>query len=134
MSRCAWQPEAAMGDIRLEQLEPFPVDRDGADRPDGRRKVGCCEKFQESVSRWMLPEDSRSKYLERANCCPPPIFIILVSIAEVGDAHWVLGGEECSLHLAYVLSLLYSFAETEAERHQSHGGICLNPEISGRDC
>lgn len=78
-----------MEDIDLEQQEPFPVDRDGgrfrngADQPDGDRKMGCCEKFQHSVSKWMLPEDSRSKYLERANCCPPPIFIILVSIAEV---------------------------------------------------
>lgn len=78
-----------METIDLEQQEPLPVDRDGAqvrmaeDRPDGDKKRGCCEKFQESVSRWMLPEDSRSKYLERANCCPPPIFIILISIAEL---------------------------------------------------
>lgn len=78
-----------MEEIDLEQQEPLPVDRDGktfragADRPDCDRKVGCCEKFQECVSRWMLPEDARSKYLERANCCPPPIFIILISIAEV---------------------------------------------------
>lgn len=78
-----------MEDIDIEQQEPFPVDRDGqrlqkrADQPDGEGKVGCCGKFQEFVSRWMLPEDARSKYLERANCCPPPIFIILVSIAEV---------------------------------------------------
>ncbi|KAJ8352917.1 hypothetical protein SKAU_G00243930 [Synaphobranchus kaupii] len=49
----------------------------------GRAKAGCCERFQRSISKWMLPERSRNKYLERANCCPPPIFIILVSIAEV---------------------------------------------------
>ncbi|XP_068997912.1 rhomboid-related protein 2 isoform X2 [Embiotoca jacksoni] len=79
-----------MGDIDLEQQEPFPVDRDGRQvtrsgdkQPDGGRKVGCCERFQESVSRWMLPEDSRSNYLERANCWPPPVFIILISIAEL---------------------------------------------------
>lgn len=79
-----------MDDIDLEeQQEPFPVDRDGrqlgngADQPDGGRKLGCCEKFQRSVSKWMLPEDLRSKYLERANCCPPPIFIICISIAEL---------------------------------------------------
>lgn len=80
-----------MEDIDIEQQEPFPVDRDGqrlqrrADQldGDGESEVGCCGKFQESVSRWMLPEDARSKYLERANCCPPPIFIILISIAEV---------------------------------------------------
>lgn len=83
---------AVMEDIDLEQQEPFPVDRDGRrfrsgeDRPDGDRKVGCCEKFQQFVSKWMLPEHSRSTYLERANCCPPPIFIILISIAEVALA------------------------------------------------
>lgn len=76
-------------EIDLEQQQPLPVDRDGKpfrggrDRPDGDRKAGFCEKFQESVSRWMLPEDARSKYLERTNCCPPPIFIIFISIAEV---------------------------------------------------
>lgn len=78
-----------MGDIDLEQHEPFPVDRDGrqlgegADQPDGGRKLGCCDKFQQTVSKWMLPADSRNTYLERANCCPPPIFIILVSIGEL---------------------------------------------------
>lgn len=77
-----------MEDIDIEQLEP--LDRDGkplrssADEPDGGKKNGCCEKFQDSVSRWMLPADSRKTYLERANCCPPPIFIILISIAELG--------------------------------------------------
>lgn len=81
--------------IDLEQQEPFPVDRDDVqvrtaeDQPDGGKKRGCCENFQETVSRWMLPEDSRSKYLERANCCPPPIFIICISIAEVVHAHIV---------------------------------------------
>ncbi|CAG6014656.1 unnamed protein product [Menidia menidia] len=79
-----------MENIDLEQQEPFPVDRDGnrlkkeAQEPDGGRKMGCCERFQQAVSRWMLPEVSRSTYLERANCCPPPIFIILISIAELG--------------------------------------------------
>nr|XP_033495535.1 rhomboid-related protein 2 isoform X2 [Epinephelus lanceolatus] len=78
-----------MEDIDIEQQEPLPVDRDGrplrsaGDEPDGGRKMGCCEKFQRSVSKWMLPADARSKYLERANCCPPPIFIILISIAEL---------------------------------------------------
>ncbi|KAM4735161.1 rhomboid-related protein 2 isoform 1-T2 [Anableps anableps] len=46
-------------------------------------ETGCCGKFQNSISKWMLPEELRSKYLERANCCPPPIFIIAVSIAEL---------------------------------------------------
>ncbi|XP_049440353.1 rhomboid-related protein 2 isoform X1 [Epinephelus fuscoguttatus] len=78
-----------MEDIDIEQQEPLPVDRDGrplrnaGDEPDSSRKMGCCEKFQHSVSKWMLPADVRSKYLERANCCPPPIFIILISIAEL---------------------------------------------------
>ncbi|XP_034029991.1 rhomboid-related protein 2 [Thalassophryne amazonica] len=77
-------------DVRNEEEgEPLPVDRDGRqfsngqDELDSHRKLGCCEKFQQSVSKWMLPEDSRSRYLERANCCPPPIFIILISIGEL---------------------------------------------------
>lgn len=80
---------AAMDDIDVEQQEPFPVDRDGRrvrseeDEPDGRRDMGYHEKFHHHVSRWMLPEELRDKYMERANCCPPPIFIILISIAEV---------------------------------------------------
>ncbi|XP_017279180.1 rhomboid-related protein 2 [Kryptolebias marmoratus] len=45
---------------------------------------GRCGRFQRIVSKWMLPEKSRNVYLERANCCPPPIFIILISIVELG--------------------------------------------------
>lgn len=77
-----------MQDVDPEEQEPFPVDRDGRrlrsgqDQPDGG-KVGCCEKFQQTISRWMLPENHRHTYLERANCCPPPIFIILISIGEL---------------------------------------------------
>nr|XP_006631583.1 PREDICTED: rhomboid-related protein 2 [Lepisosteus oculatus]XP_015204374.1 PREDICTED: rhomboid-related protein 2 [Lepisosteus oculatus]XP_015204376.1 PREDICTED: rhomboid-related protein 2 [Lepisosteus oculatus] len=44
---------------------------------------GWCERFQRSVAKWMLPEHARDIYLERANCCPPPIFIILISIGEL---------------------------------------------------
>lgn len=78
-----------MQDLDLEQQEPLPVDRDGRsfrtaeDQPDGNRKIGCLEKFQQSISKWMLPADARNTYMERANCCPPPIFIILISIGEV---------------------------------------------------
>ncbi|XP_049587841.1 rhomboid-related protein 2 isoform X2 [Syngnathus scovelli] len=80
-----------MGDVDLEQQEPFPVEQQEQkqdsqardDLPDERRKLGCCDKFQQSISRWMLPEDSRSTYLQRANCCPPPIFIIIISVVEL---------------------------------------------------
>lgn len=40
------------------------------------------------VSKWMLPENVRRTYVERANCLPPPVFIVSISIAEVN----VLGG------------------------------------------
>ncbi|XP_026172733.1 rhomboid-related protein 2 [Mastacembelus armatus] len=78
-----------MEDVDIEQLEPLPVDRNGRrlrseDQPDvGDRSVGCSEKFHRFVSKWMLPEDLHDAYLERANCCPPPIFIILISIGEL---------------------------------------------------
>lgn len=60
-------------------------------KEDGEQKGsrGCCERFHLSVSKWMLPEDHREKYLERANCCPPPIFIILISLVEVRSSELV---------------------------------------------
>ncbi|XP_038833239.1 rhomboid-related protein 2 isoform X2 [Salvelinus namaycush] len=79
-------------DIDIEEQDPLavdPVDRDGrrmGDRggdDDGNRKVGCCERFHRSISKWMLPEELHEQYRERANCCPPPIFIILISIGEL---------------------------------------------------
>ncbi|KAM8871197.1 rhomboid-related protein 2 isoform 3-T3 [Spinachia spinachia] len=79
----------ALDALDPELQEPLPVDRNGrrlgdtTDQPDGDRRPGRCERFHLAVSRWMLPEDRRGKYLERANCCPPPIFIILISIAEL---------------------------------------------------
>lgn len=46
------------------------------------------KKVHRVVSKWMLPEKVRRTYLERANCFPPPIFIISISLAEVS----MLGG------------------------------------------
>ncbi|OCT94367.1 rhomboid, veinlet-like 2 L homeolog isoform X1 [Xenopus laevis] len=42
-----------------------------------------CDKIHETISNWILPENHRDTYLARANCLPPPIFIISVSIAEL---------------------------------------------------
>lgn len=69
----------------IEEHDTFPVERDeGGENPGTQRRRGRrVEKFQKNVSRWMLPEELQETYLERANCCPPPIFIILVSIVEV---------------------------------------------------
>lgn len=76
-----------MNDVDIEELDPLPVDRDGRRLGEARggegRKGGCCEKLHQSVSRWLLPPDIRETYLERANCCPPPIFIILISMGEL---------------------------------------------------
>ncbi|CAJ0963410.1 unnamed protein product [Ranitomeya imitator] len=44
----------------------------------------CWEKFHTTISNWMLPPDHRITYMERANCLPPPIFIISISIIELG--------------------------------------------------
>ncbi|XP_024241781.1 rhomboid-related protein 2 [Oncorhynchus tshawytscha] len=79
-------------DRDIEEQDPLavdPVDRDGRQMggaggdDDGNRKVGCCERFHRSISKWMLPEELHEQYRERANCCPPPIFIILISIGEL---------------------------------------------------
>ncbi|XP_057561987.1 rhomboid-related protein 2 isoform X5 [Hippopotamus amphibius kiboko] len=61
-----------------EELEEEKMreDREGKD-PFKPKKV------HRIVSRWMLPEPVRRTYLERANCLPPPVFIISISIAEL---------------------------------------------------
>ncbi|KAM4701573.1 LOW QUALITY PROTEIN: rhomboid-related protein 2 [Discoglossus pictus] len=43
----------------------------------------CCDRIHEGISNWMLPTEKRGTYLMRANCLPPPIFIISISIAEL---------------------------------------------------
>lgn len=61
-----------------EELEEEEGREGGADKgPFKPRKV------HRIVSKWMLPEPVRRTYLERANCLPPPVFIISISIAEV---------------------------------------------------
>ncbi|XP_030395052.1 rhomboid-related protein 2 isoform X1 [Gopherus evgoodei] len=47
------------------------------------RVCTSCDKIHESISKWMLPENARGTYLERANCIPPPLFIISISIVEL---------------------------------------------------
>ncbi|XP_053867774.1 rhomboid-related protein 2 [Malaclemys terrapin pileata] len=47
------------------------------------RVCTSCDKIHESISKWMLPENARGTYLERANCIPPPLFIISISLAEL---------------------------------------------------
>ncbi|XP_025030912.1 rhomboid-related protein 2 isoform X5 [Python bivittatus] len=39
--------------------------------------------IHDTVAKWMLPEEARATYLERANCIPPPIFILAISLAEL---------------------------------------------------
>ncbi|TSN21184.1 Rhomboid-related protein 2 [Bagarius yarrelli] len=80
-----WRSRREMAAEDVEASQAFPVERDGVDEEEEEspQVLGCCQKFHMAVSRWMLPEDLRETYLERANCCPPPIFIILVSLGEL---------------------------------------------------
>ncbi|EGV92571.1 Rhomboid-related protein 2 [Cricetulus griseus] len=64
------------GKAELEEEEKTREDREGKDFPRSR-------KVHSIVSKWMLPEPVRRTYLERANCLPPPLFIISISMAEV---------------------------------------------------
>lgn len=66
------------GKEELEE-EKMKGNGEGKDFPRSR-------KVHRIVSKWMLPEPVRRTYLERANCLPPPLFIILISLAEVNAA------------------------------------------------
>ncbi|XP_024594545.1 rhomboid-related protein 2 isoform X1 [Neophocaena asiaeorientalis asiaeorientalis] len=61
-----------------EMLEEEKMREDRAGKDPFRLK-----KVHRIVSKWMLPEPVRRTYLERANCLPPPVFIISISIAEL---------------------------------------------------
>ncbi|XP_028837047.1 rhomboid-related protein 2 [Denticeps clupeoides] len=73
----------------VEEQDNFPVEgnkkgrRRGGGGDDETDGLTCSERMHMSISRWMLPEDLRETYMDRANCFPPPIFIILVSIGEL---------------------------------------------------
>lgn len=84
----------AAGDLQMEDVN---VGRDVEEeleeekkmREDGEGKDPFKnKKVHKIVSNWMLPEHARRTYLERANCLPPPVFIISISLAEVN----MLGG------------------------------------------
>ncbi|XP_037356613.1 rhomboid-related protein 2 [Talpa occidentalis] len=60
----------------LEEEEKMREDKEAKDSFKSK-------KVHRIVSKWMLPETARTRYLERANCFPPPLFIISISIAEV---------------------------------------------------
>ncbi|XP_006099188.1 rhomboid-related protein 2 isoform X1 [Myotis lucifugus] len=80
---------AAAGDLPMEDVN---VGRDVEEeleeekkmREDGEGKDPFKnKKVHKIVSKWMLPEHARRTYLERANCLPPPVFIISISLAEL---------------------------------------------------
>lgn len=66
-----------MGDIDYEEAEQ--EENSQPEINDGE-ETGCFRKFQNLI----IPPEFRDRYMQRANCCPPPIFIIAISIAEVG--------------------------------------------------
>lgn len=87
---------AADHDLEMEDMN-LNMDRDMEGeleeekemREDGGREDPFkSKKVHRVVSKWMLPEKVRRTYLERANCLPPPVFIISVSLAEVC---WAVG-------------------------------------------
>ncbi|XP_015454271.1 rhomboid-related protein 2 [Pteropus alecto] len=65
-------------DIEEELEEEKEMKEDGKGKDPFKNK-----KVHRIVSKWMLPENVRRTYLERANCLPPPVFIISISIAEL---------------------------------------------------
>ncbi|KAK2500164.1 hypothetical protein MC885_003491 [Smutsia gigantea] len=82
---------AAASDVEMEDVN-LNMDRDVKEdleeekkmREDGEGKdPSKNKKVYRVVSKWMLPEQARRTYVERANCFPPPVFIISISLAEL---------------------------------------------------
>lgn len=94
---------AADRDLEMEDVT-LNLDRDMKgeleEEKEMREEGGGQDPFKKKrvhrvVSKWMLPEKVRRTYLERANCLPPPVFIISISIAEVSGLG---GGHRCRYH------------------------------------
>ncbi|XP_045862104.1 rhomboid-related protein 2 isoform X3 [Meles meles] len=82
---------AADHDLEMEEMN-LNTDRDMKgeleEEKEMREDSGREDRFKSKkvhrvVSKWMLPEKVRRTYLERANCLPPPVFIISISLAEL---------------------------------------------------
>ncbi|XP_007557265.1 rhomboid-related protein 2 [Poecilia formosa] len=65
-----------MGDRDYEE-----ADQEDNSEPEinQEKETGCFRKFQNLI----IPPEFRDRYMQRANCRPPPIFIIGISIAEL---------------------------------------------------
>ncbi|XDA69781.1 hypothetical protein R6Z07F_000153 [Ovis aries] len=82
---------AAAHDLEIEEDVTLNMDREMKEElEEEKMREGRADKdpfkprkVHRIVSKWMLPEPVRRTYLERANCLPPPVFIICVSIAEL---------------------------------------------------
>lgn len=71
--------------IKME-MEPRNAENENLNEERNKEASQCCSwchKLHTTVSKWMLPEDIRSRYMERANCLPPPLFIVSISLAEL---------------------------------------------------
>uniref|UniRef100_A0A8D0GAT8 Rhomboid-related protein 2 n=1 Tax=Sphenodon punctatus TaxID=8508 RepID=A0A8D0GAT8_SPHPU len=69
-----------MNSENADEAEEDEKENNGRNR---RAPTTNCDKIHETISKWMLPENARGTYLERANCIPPPLFIIFISVAEL---------------------------------------------------
>nr|XP_031539925.1 rhomboid-related protein 2 isoform X1 [Vicugna pacos]XP_031539926.1 rhomboid-related protein 2 isoform X1 [Vicugna pacos]XP_031539927.1 rhomboid-related protein 2 isoform X1 [Vicugna pacos]XP_031539928.1 rhomboid-related protein 2 isoform X1 [Vicugna pacos]XP_031539929.1 rhomboid-related protein 2 isoform X1 [Vicugna pacos] len=83
---------AAAHDLVMEEEVNLNMDREMKEELEEKEKVREAQagkepfknkKVHRIVSKWMLPEPVRRTYLERANCLPPPVFIISISLAEL---------------------------------------------------
>ncbi|XP_073526691.1 rhomboid-related protein 2 [Phyllobates terribilis] len=72
-----------MNNMELEGMADWADETEEESGKDPPPKT-CWEKFHTTISNWMLPPNHRITYMERANCLPPPIFIISISIIELG--------------------------------------------------
>lgn len=91
---------AAAHDLVMEEEVNLNMDREMKEELEEKEKVTEAQagkepfknkKVHRIVSKWMLPEPVRRTYLERANCLPPPVFIISISLAEVSLRGGVVG-------------------------------------------
>ncbi|XP_026083793.1 calbindin-like [Carassius auratus] len=114
---------------RKQDTFSVQMGEEGGNRGNPKRRSRRVENIHKNVSRWMLPEELRETYLERANCCPPPIFIILVSLAESQLVQILPTEENFLLFFRQQLKSCAEFMEAWRNYDADHSGYIEADEL-----
>uniref|UniRef100_A0A4X2JZC5 Rhomboid-related protein 2 n=1 Tax=Vombatus ursinus TaxID=29139 RepID=A0A4X2JZC5_VOMUR len=74
--------------LNMEEYKKKKEKKEIWNKPRKKRKGHIlnmwCQKVHNPISKWILPPDAGGIYWQRARCFPPPVFIAMISILQLG--------------------------------------------------